>query len=57
MTTFADQSNERVQMLFMLAKFTSKLKVNRASSVDEQRFHEEDFGGAGEVPENIEFYN
>ena len=57
MTTFADQSNERVQMLFMLAKFTSKLKVSRASSVDEQRFHEEDFGGAGEVPENIEFYN
>jgi hypothetical protein len=55
MTTFADQSNERVQMLIMLAKFTSKLKVSRASSVDEQIFHEEDFGG--EVPENIVFYN
>ena len=55
MTTFVDQSEHRVKMLSMLAKFTKKLKVQRGSSVDEVRFQEEDFGG--EVPENIEFYN
>ena len=55
MTTFVDQSEHRVKMLSMLAKFTLKLKVQRGSSVDEVRFQEEDFGG--EVPENIEFYN
>jgi hypothetical protein len=54
-TRMVNQSKERVQMLNMLSKFTLKLKVSRASSVDEVRFREEDFGR--EVPENIEFYN
>ena len=55
MTTFADQSEHRAQMLTMLAKFTPKLKVERGSSVDEVRFREDDFGG--QMPKNIEFSN